>query len=124
MKAAMRTILMVVFMAGIAMPALAQTVACQVDDVTEPGSEVKVPVTVISGMSGGVGALPPVEFKGAEFSAFWQKGDRYETQTSFDMFFGDMRSTIYDFSPDQPHIGPINVMHKGNTRFQCWLRTR
>jgi len=97
-------------------PAQARAIACQVDEAVENGQVLSVPVTI----QGETETYPPVTFKGIGFSASWIKGDKHEPQAVFMMNYGDLNSSIYDFSPDG-HAGPINVLSKNNIRFQCWV---
>ncbi len=95
-----------------------KNIECQVGEMTERGSSLRVPVTISQGAQ--IVALQPVLFKGKTFSARWIKESKFEKQSAFIMTFGDESSTLYDFSPEG-HTGPINAIEKGDVRFQCWV---
>ena len=60
-----------------------------------------------------------IQFEGQTFSTVWNQGDKFEKQTHLTMRFGDLESSIYDFDP-RDHKGPINILSRGELRFQCW----
>ncbi len=104
-----------------------EDITCAVDDVTEVGSRVSVPLIVVEGNQ----ETPDlsVEYRGTTVTVIFNTGDEYESQTFFSMTIEDddgrrVNSTMYDYRPaSQP--GPINIVSYDNgadsLRLQCWI---
>lgn len=74
-------------------------------------------VTAVKGAE--VKKTTETQFEGQKFSAIWNQGDEFDKQSRLTMKFGDLESSVYDFTL-KDHKGPINVLSKGDLRFQCW----
>lgn len=96
----------------------AATVKCEVDKAVLGGKKKPVPLTILKGAENKGPA--EIEFEGHTFSAVWHQGDEFERQSSLAMRFGDIVSSMSDFTT-KGHTGPINAMSKGHLRFQCWV---
>jgi hypothetical protein len=97
----------------------ASNVRCDVMEAVLGSNKKKdVPVTIFRG--GEEKPVKTVKFMGKTYSALWNQGDDFETQTSLTMKYGNLSSTIYDvLLPGR--TGPLNVMEEGDIRFQCWI---
>ncbi len=104
-----------------------EAISCAIDEVTEPGSRVSVPLIVVEGNQ----EIPDVSvaYRGTTAKVILNTGDGFEPQSFFSMTIddddgGSANSTMYDYRlVDQ--VGPINIVNYDNgvdsLRLQCWM---
>lgn len=95
--------------------ASAKSIRCQVDEQSEGGAKVSVPVSILEGMFGT--PVEPIDFKGHKVSVKYNMGDQYEAQTYVQLTIDETVSTTYTVSQNS-----LYMLVEGDIRLQCWFQ--
>jgi hypothetical protein len=108
----MKELLTVLVFLSASATTLAANLQCRVDEQRLGGEKLNVPVNKVSERGAG---KESVQFLGHELKAeLLQNGRSFALVMDFD----DLSSIMYEVPVLRK--GPVNVMTKGDVRFQCW----